>query len=222
MENHAKYGDSIYFHDGDTLFVNQFIASELDWGDKRLRIRLDTRLPDEEAARLTVHAAEPTRLVMRIRHPAWCRQATVTVNGRVAAHSREPGRYIDIDRLWRPGDVVRIALPMHLHLQPLPNAPDVAALMFGPVVLAARLGSEGMAPGADLIVNERTYGDVLKLPMDMPTLPIGTRAPETIVRRNAGPRLSFTLRAAAPAAEHELVPFHRIAHERYHLYWQLS
>lgn len=222
MENHAKYGDSIYFHDGDTLFVNQFIASELNWSDKGLRIRLDTRWPDEEAARLTVHAAEPTRMTMRLRHPAWCRQATVTVNGRVAAHSREPGRYIDIDRLWRPGDVVRVALPMHLHLQPLPDAPDIAALMFGPVVLAARLGSEGMAPGTDLIVNERTYGDVLKQPMDLPTLAIGTRALEAVVRRNAGQRLSFTLRASAPAAELELVPFHRIAHERYHLYWQLS
>lgn len=222
MENHAKYGDSIYFHEGDTLFVNQFIASELNWSDKRLRIRLDTRWPDDEAARLTVHAAEPTRLTMRIRHPAWCRQATITVNGRVAAHSRQPGRYIDIDRIWRPGDVVRVALPMHLHLQPLPNAPDIAALMFGPVVLAARLGSEGMAPGADLIVNERTYGDVLDRPMGLPTLPVGTRALESVVQRNAGPRLSFTLRATAPAAELELIPFHRIAHERYHLYWQLS
>ena len=31
VENHAQYGDSIYFHDRDGLYVNQFIASELTW-----------------------------------------------------------------------------------------------------------------------------------------------------------------------------------------------
>src|SRR3974377_1456386 len=32
VENHAKYGDSIYFNDGKNgLFINLFIASELNW-----------------------------------------------------------------------------------------------------------------------------------------------------------------------------------------------
>ena len=37
MENHAKYGDTIYFHDADSLFVNLFIASELSWPEKEFR-----------------------------------------------------------------------------------------------------------------------------------------------------------------------------------------
>src|SRR5262249_8544300 len=38
MENHAKYGDAIYFHDDRTLWVNLFIASELQWRDRHVMI----------------------------------------------------------------------------------------------------------------------------------------------------------------------------------------
>ncbi len=31
IENHARYGENIYAHDGATLYVNLFIASSLDW-----------------------------------------------------------------------------------------------------------------------------------------------------------------------------------------------
>jgi DUF1680 family protein len=222
MENHAKYGDSIWFHRDRTLYVEQFISADLHWRAQGVRIRQQTAFPDEASTLLTLHAAAPVRLTLRIRHPAWCRQATFRVNGKVVAESREPGRHVDIERSWRDGDALAVDLPMHLHLAPLPDAPDVAALMFGPIVLAARLGTAGMAPGDDVIVNERTYGDVLDMPMDLPTIELGPDMLPRGVRRDAGRRLAFRLRVARPQAQWELVPFHRIAHERYNLYWQLA
>jgi len=66
--------------------------------------------------------------------------------------------------------------------------------MHGPLVLAGRLGTEGLSPGADLIVNERTSGTMLNIPMETPRL----------------------------GASIELVPWHRIAHERYTLYWRAT
>src|ERR1700679_3542615 len=38
MENHTKYGEAIYFHGGDSLFVNLFIPSELNWAERGLRL----------------------------------------------------------------------------------------------------------------------------------------------------------------------------------------
>jgi len=119
---------------------------------------------------------------------------------------------------------VDIALPMHLHLAPLPAAPDVAALMFGPLVLAARMGGAGMTPGDDLIVNERTYGDVLALAASppLPSLQLTGRSLDEVVRPSDGP---FTFRVLADTSgvrELELIPYHRIAHERYSIYWQLA
>jgi DUF1680 family protein len=224
MENHAKYGDSVWFHDGDTLYVSQYIASELSWRERRVRIRQTTAFPDGAQTRLVVHAQAPTSFTLRLRHPAWCRAMTVKVNGAAVHESRDAGRWFDLRRRWRDGDSVEIALPMHLHLAPLPGTTDVAALMFGPLVLAARLGSEGMKPGDDLIVNERTYGDVLNLPaqMPLPRLALGGRALEAVVRP-AGAAFTFRAHAEVPELrELELIPYHRIAHERYSLYWQLT
>jgi uncharacterized protein len=222
MENHAKYGDSIYFHDGNTLLVNLFIASELNWAEQQVRVRQLTNFPDEAATRLTLRMATPKRLTLKIRHPAWCRQPSVTLNGKPLTWQVAPGGYINIERIWRDGDTLHVQLPMHLHLLPLPGLPDVAALMYGPLVLAARLGTEGIQPGDDVIVNERNYGDVLKLPMDMPRLVLNQDSLETQVQRLAGRPMAFSVRAAQTNTDYELVPFHRITHERYNLYWQLS
>jgi uncharacterized protein len=195
MENHAKYGDSIYFHDDASLYVNLFVASELRWASKNLRLTQTTRFPDEDSTRLVVHVAAPTRLTLKIRHPSWCSRVTVSVNGHRETISRTAGRYIDIERVWRDGDTVAVHLPMERRLEPLPNAPHLVAMMYGPLVLAGRLGTAGLSPGADIIVNERTSGDMLNIPMEVPSL-------------------------ARTQSEIELVPWHRIAHERYTLYFR--
>lgn len=220
MENFAKLGDSIYFHDGDALVVNLFIASTLDWAEKGVRLRQTTRFPDEAATRLSVDAAAPMRFTLRLRHPAWCPQLTLRLNGRPLIDSTEPGRYVEVDRVWQRGDVLDVALPMRLHLQALPGVSGIAAVMFGPLVLAARLGSAGMAPGADIVAGQYAYGWVLmNEDTALPRLALQGRALEEAVRP-AGAPLRF--RSAGPGQEIELAPFHRIAHERYSLYWQIT
>jgi uncharacterized protein len=95
---------------------------------------------------------------------------------------------------------------------------DIAAVMVGPIVLAARMGRDGMRPGDDIVASEYVYGEVLKSEAVLPRLTLQGRALEEAVRP-AGAPLSF--RAGVPGREIELAPFHRIAHERYSLYWQL-
>lgn len=219
MENFAKLGDSIYFHDADTLYVNQFIASTLDWADKRVHVRQTTSFPEEPGTRLSVHAGRPTRFTLRVRHPAWCAQLTLRLNERPLLESSEPGRYVDVDRLWRDGDVLDVALPMQLHLQPLPGASDIAAVMLGPLVLAARMGRQGMGPGDDIVASEYVYGAVLKSQTELPRLALRGRTLDEAVRP-AGAPLQF--RTGAPGGDIDLAPFHRIAHERYSLYWRLA
>ena len=227
MENHAKYGDSVWFQDGEALYLSQYVASELAWRERQVHVRQETAFPEQAGTRLHVRAVRPSRFTLRLRHPGWCRVMTVSVNGERVEESREGGRWVEVRRRWHDGDTVDVQLPMHLHLAPLPGAdpqaPDIAALMYGPMVLAARLGTAGMAPGADLIANERTYGDVLDLPepMPMPRLALQPDALEDAVRP-AGGMLAFRVRTQEPATSFELVPYHRIAHERYNLYWRTS
>lgn len=223
MENHAKYGDSIYFHDVDSLYVNLFIASELHWREKKLHVVQITRFPDEASTEFVMRAKSSVGMKLKLRHPHWCRRATVSINGRVHAASERPGSYIEIEREWRDGDVVKLELPMQPRLETLPGAPDIAALMYGPVVLAGRLGTEGLTPGADIIVNERTSGDMLNISLELPRLALSARTLQEKVRREANDRLVFSVKASSrPGGELELIPYYRIAHERYNLYWQLA
>lgn len=221
MENFAKLGDSIYFRDAadGAVYVNLFIASTLDWGEKRVRLRQTTGFPDEARTRLQIDAVAPTRFALRLRQPAWCRRLTVKLNGRPLLDSAEPGRYVELDRTWVKGDTIEVELPMQLGLRPLPGASDVAAVTLGPLVLAARLGREGLRPGNDIIDSEYLYGAVLQSDAALPRLPLNGRPLEHVLRPGSAP-LQF--RTGAPGREIELAPFHRIAHERYSLYWQLA
>ncbi len=81
MENHTKYGDTIYFHDGESIYVNLFIPSELAWREKGITVRQETRFPEEEVTHLTITADRPVHLALRVRYPSWAHGLTVTVNG---------------------------------------------------------------------------------------------------------------------------------------------
>lgn len=221
MESFAKLGDSIYFHDAQALYVNLFVSSTLDWREQRVRLRQTTAFPDEARTRLSVHPARPTRLALRLRHPGWCPRLTVRLNGRPLLESTDPGRYVEINRLWREGDVLDVDLPMPLRMQPLPGAPDVAAIMAGPIVLAARLGAQGIVPGDDVGPDNGFWGHRLESKAPLPSLALHGRALEEVVRP-VGARLLFRAQSGAVAREIELTPFHRIAHERYSLYWQIT
>jgi len=220
MENHAKYGDSIYFHDTERLFVNLFIGSTLNWKERGLKITQTTRFPDEERTRLRFSVRKPVKLKLNIRHPDWCKQMTIAVNGRRQSNSQQSGRYVELERVWHDGDTVEVELPMSLRIEALPGRPELIAMLYGPIVLAGKLGQTGLTAGADLIVNERTIGDVLKDTVEVPqfTLAAGEIVPR--VKRLPGPTLAFQTEGIGEPHDVSLIPYYRIAHERYTIYWQ--
>ena len=58
-EEYAKLTDTIYFHDDDSLYVNLYIDSDLDWPEKGVRLRQETRFPEQQGSTLTVTAKNP-------------------------------------------------------------------------------------------------------------------------------------------------------------------
>ena len=118
MENHAKYGDAIYFHSDDALWVNLFIASELSWREKGLSLRQETRYPDADTVSLTFKTRRPVTLALRLRYPAWATQGiNVSVNGRPESVNAKPGSFVEIRRTWKTGDRVELKIPMSLRLE---------------------------------------------------------------------------------------------------------
>jgi uncharacterized protein len=138
IENHAKYGDSIYFRDGvKTLFVDQFIASELNWREAGVKLRQETRYPDEASTKLTLTASPAGEWTMQVRRPAWTEKGfTLKVNGQAVPETKA-GSYVVVKRTWKAGDVVEVQMPFQLHTEGFQDDPNRRAVMNGPIVLAA-------------------------------------------------------------------------------------
>jgi DUF1680 family protein len=241
MENHTKYGDTIYFHDDRSLYVNLFIPSDLTWSAKGISVRQQTRFPEEEATHLTLTATTPTRLALKVRYPSWARSGmAISVNGRpepqepqepqepreprepreqTTPSTASPGSYITIDREWRTGDRVDVRLPMTLHTEAMPDNPHMVAVMYGPIVLAGDLGQDGLEGVKRYGPSAPAVGRVAT-----PVIPsfVGDAKSLTskIVPDRAGP-LQFKTSGLARPHEVTLLPFYRIVNQRYTVYWNM-
>jgi len=141
VENHAKYGDSIYFHEGqEGLYVNLFIASELNWKAKRLKLRQETKFPLEPSTRLVLTCEKPVELSLNIRRPSWVAAGfEVRVNGDGEAAAFAPGSYVVLKRTWKSGDTVEVSMPFSLRTEGFRDNPRRLAFLHGPLVLCAEV-----------------------------------------------------------------------------------
>jgi DUF1680 family protein len=141
MESHAKHGDSIFWRSADALYVNLFIASRLTWQEQQSTVELATSYPFDDRIDLRILRRERSDpLTVALRVPGWCARPEVALNGRTMAVRARAG-YVRLRRAWRAGDVLTLTLPRRLMIEPTADDPRTVALLFGPMVLAADLGS---------------------------------------------------------------------------------
>ena len=219
MENHAKYNDTIYFHDASSLYVNLFIPSQLTWKDKGLKIRQQTKYPEEDSTALLVDAAAPVRLAVRIRYPGWASNGmTVRVNGEPQTISSRPGSYVTIDRTWKTGDLISVRIPMALHMVALPDDPHIQALMYGPVVLAGDLGASGLEKVKRYGPSAPPVGRVSSI--DVPTF-VANSPGDVIahVKPVEGKPLTFQTSGLGRPNDATLIPLYKTFEPRYTVYW---
>jgi DUF1680 family protein len=79
MENHGKYGEFIYTHRNDSLYLNLFIASELNWEQKGIKIRQVTAFPEEEKTKLNITTTSPTEFTLMLRSPGWVKAGKLKI-----------------------------------------------------------------------------------------------------------------------------------------------
>ncbi len=222
VENFSKLQDSIYFHDDKSLYVNLFVASALDWRDKGVTVRQDTKFPDEQQSQLSFRCDHPLPLELRVRIPSWAGEgAAVKVNGMPVA-GVQAGSYLSIRRTWKSGDKIDVKLPMKLHVEATPDDPGLQAFLYGPLVLAGRLGSDGLtaeAQSGDRTQQVKSHflrGD----PKPAPPLRSPFPGPATWIQPTAGKRLTF--RITGQERDISLIPLNQLFDERYAVYFKVS
>lgn len=221
-ESHAKFGDSIYFHDDDGIWVNLFIASQVEWPEQGVTLVQETRFPEDDSTTFTVRCRKPVRMAVRVRVPYWAtRGGNAELNGRALEAFAAPSSYLVLDRTWRDGDEVKVTMPMGLHVCAMPDDPTVQAFMYGPLVLAGRLGTEGLTPETLRAepTKPRAIPEYRSEPVAVAPLKAGGNDPSSWIKPVQGKPLEF--RTTGQERDVTLIPFNRVLDERYGIYWRV-
>ena len=227
MENHGKYGQWAWTRkkgekpSDDVLYVNLFVASELNWRDRGITIRQKTAFPYDEKSEITVTKGKGV-FTLKIRKPAWCDKFEVKCVGFEAEQYEENG-FVCISRKWKRGDRIAISMPMHASVERMPNVPQYVTIMYGPIVLGMKTGTEDMS---SLIADDSRFGQYaggMKLPLDKAPILLPKEVSDIAgdLRPVTGKPLHFTLATRMENAipNGELQPFFEIHDSRYMMYW---
>ena len=238
MESHALHGDGIYFESGNRLYVNLYVPSEAKWSRADATLTMETDFPLGEHARLRLEMSEPRSLTLSFRQPSWTGDRfALRINGepirlptfpddgwrdsrsQYRESARAGSRFVDVTREWKAGDVVDVDLPKSLWLEPTPDNPRRAAVMWGPLVLAGDLGPE----------RQRSDGDENEDIAPPPPIPVLVAAGRPVAgwlrAQNAGDGTFRTTDVAhLPTPEDEptrveFAPFYRLHRRTYAAYW---
>ena len=241
MESHALHGDGIYYEADGKLWVNLYAPSTAEWTAAGVNLNVDTDFPEGESVILKMTLQSPKELTLALRRPYWAGDGfSVKVNGEAVSQDvinpyrdvpesgrpvagrggvEQSGTYVELKRFWKTGDTVELILPKTLRLEPTPDNLQVAAIMWGPLVLAADLGPE----------RERERGRDISY--EPPTIPVFVVAEQPVnqwvksVPNEPGHfRITDVGRDSFGAdleIEANLVPFYRLHRRAYAVYFDM-
>lgn len=223
LENHGKYGEFIYAYQGDQLYVNLFVSSELDAPDQGFKLSQKTNFPEEEQSQITMLSSGAFDLM--IRYPGWVAPGAlkITVNHELIKYEETPGSYIKISRNWKSGDQVTIDMPMTTKLETLMNLTDYVAFVHGPILLGAKTETQdlpGLVAGSGRW-EHIAHGD--QLPLNEAPVIVADESeqiPEKLRKLKDG--LTFSTEAINIVNTDNsltLEPFYKIHDSRYMMYW---
>jgi DUF1680 family protein len=213
-EEYAKLTDTIYFHDDDSLYVNLYIDSRLEWPEKGLTITQETKFPEEQGTTLRITTKTPAQLAINLRIPCWAEGGGVKINGSPLPVFSSPSSYLSLERTWKTGDKIELNLPMRLHIAPMPDDQSVQAMMYGPLVLAGQF---------DEVSKDVQYGNMEPKPGDpckVPEIAADLNHPTAWVEADSQQPLAF--RAVGQSQPINLVPLYQITRNWYAVYWKVK
>lgn len=231
MESHAKFGDFIYTFSEDTLFVNLFIASELN--SDKIALTQETQFPFGQTSRITIR--KNGNYVLAIRRPSWTdEEYDITVNGKQPKGFKSTQKntdcfYVACGKSWKEGDVIEVSYPMSMSFEECPNVPTYIALKFGPVVLAGVTEKStrqypfeneyaGVGRKDQSNSSRQPEHSLASAPM---LITDRSKVPTRITPKDID-KLIFSVDATAPASQWtdvDLIPFFQAHHCKYTVYW---
>lgn len=221
IENHSKYGEMIYAHTKEDLYVNLFIPSKLHWNEKEVEVIQSNHFPEEGATNLLINPKSPTTFELKIRYPQWANSISVSINQKPQPIHKDANGYITLKRKWKKGDQVNVQLAMSLQAEAFPDQSNFRSILYGPIVLASKCGTHEMT---GLFADDSRGGHIAhgpKIPFE--EIPLVSADDSSLLAEIfpiEGNPLHFKMQTSL--GEVELEPFYQIHESRYTIYWPTS
>lgn len=222
LENHAKYGEFIYAHNQKDIFVNLFIPSELDWKDQKIKLVQNTNFPETNSSELNFTEVKNGNFAVHIRVPHWANgnEISLKINGKSYPYITQ-NNYIRLNKKWKKGDKISVSIPIHNHLEQMPDGSPYVSIFYGPILLAAKTDTTDLK---GLYADESRGGHIAKGRQ----LPLST-APQLVVQKQsdiidnltaATKPLVFKSPDMIYEKDLELIPFYKVHDSRYATYFK--
>lgn len=162
IESNTKLQSAIYHKsiDNQSLFVNLYIPSTLDWKEKNVQLEQLTSFPKEDRTRLKVNGNG--KFAINLRVPSWAKNGFVIyLNGKKQNIKATPESYVALNRTWKNGDEIEIHMPFGFHLDPVMDQQNIASLFYGPILLTAQ-ETEARVEWRKVTLNAKDLGKTIK------------------------------------------------------------
>ena len=159
VQAQTLYPELIYYTGDNKISVMQYIPSkaEFEIAGSKVTVCQTTEMKDYNnqvffddhkggdksrwSLKFTIKCSVPTDVTLLLRVPGWCREVrSLVINGEDTVPVIEDG-LIRIERKWND-DSVFVAFADHIEMERLPDMPELAAAVEGPVVLAGLTGKD--------------------------------------------------------------------------------
>jgi len=228
LENHGKYGELIYAHDKQNLYVNLFIPSTLNWKEKGITLTQNTKFPFEEKSTIELKMNKSQKFAMKFRYPSWIADGAmkIWVNNKEMKIQKDSNSYVSIERKWKTGDVIAIVLPMQNITEQLPDKSNWVSFVHGPIVLAAVTDTTDLVglKADDSRMGHIANGKIYPIE-EAPLLVAGTTDLASFLKPEKDKPFTFTASDIIYQENYknlELVPFFQIHDARYMIYWPFT
>jgi DUF1680 family protein len=223
FESQAKYAEAIYYHDNKGVYVNLFIPSELQWKEKRFKLTQQTSYPQDATTTLTIQSNTSANLPLYIRYPSWATSgAIVKINDQSVTINQKAGSYIVLNRKWKSGDKIKVTYPMTLHLVNANDNLNCAAVAYGPIILAGKMGTEGLISPAPYAGGQNDFNGFPVPAGVISSLDTHDGKVAGWLKPVPGQPLTFKTLAGVASREITMIPYYQLHDERYVLYWRLN
>lgn len=104
-----------------------------------VKITENTFYPFNDKINFTVSTPKAVSFPLYLRIPGWCKDASVTVNGKVVTAKAKADGYVMISNTWKNGDKIALHLPMEITLREWEQNKNSVSVNYGPLTFSLKI-----------------------------------------------------------------------------------